>query len=109
MWVKSLNGSNGSGVECRRDDEAAEARNHQRVAVGRRARDRFLADDAAGAGPILDHERLAQGGTELVRHDAGEQVGGAGGRERYHDLHRPGRPGRGLRKRGHQSQQAKQG
>jgi hypothetical protein len=78
--------------EHRIDDEAAEARQHEGVAIGRRARDLLLTDDAAGAGPVLDHERLPERRAELLRHDSRQQIGGTGGRERHHDLDRPHRP-----------------
>ena len=43
-------------VDRLRSDRGGEPR----VAVGRRLRDRVRADDAAAAGPVLDHERLAE-------------------------------------------------
>jgi hypothetical protein len=60
----------------------------QRVAVGRPLGDELGADIAAGAGPVLDHEGLAQNFSHLRRHDAADNVGRAAGGERNDHLHR---------------------
>ena len=61
----------------------------ERVAVGGGVRDRFGAEIAAGAGAVLDHELLAEPLTKLLRHDAGDNVGAAAGRERHDQMDRP--------------------
>ena len=53
-----------------------------RVAVGRRLRDRVEADRAAGAGPVLDDDRLAEQLGERRRDQARVQVDGAARGER---------------------------
>ena len=47
-----------------------------------------------GAGLVLDHDRLAPFGLQLVGHQAGGDVGGAAGSEGQDEFHRPLRPGR---------------
>ena len=97
MWVKSLIGSKlaflfiAGASTC--DGMPG---NLQRVAVGRRARDGFGADQAAAAGAVLDEELLAEGLAELVGEHAAEQIVGAAGRIGDDDAHRLVRPfGRG--------------
>ena len=58
----------------------------QRVAVRRRAHDRFGGDIAAGARPVVDHDRLAQPLRQPLSDHAGNDVRRAARR-------RPGRPG----------------
>jgi hypothetical protein len=69
-------------------------REQQGVAVGRRLGHRVHPERQARAGLVLDHERLAQPGAELVAHHAGHHVGAAARRGRIDDLHRPRGPGR---------------
>jgi hypothetical protein len=63
-------------------------RHQQMVAVGRRLCDVGGAGVAAGAGPVLHHELLAQQLAHLGAHDACYDVGWAAGRERHHHPHR---------------------
>ena len=53
-----------------------------RVAVGRSLRDHAIGDDAVGAGPVLDHHRLAELCWSVDRQRAAEHVGGNAGRMR---------------------------
>ena len=75
----------------RRVDFVGGGRPQQGVAVGRRARDRLGRDSGAGAGPVLDHKRLA----ELLRHEltdeAAHNVGGPARRKADDDFDGPGR------------------
>ena len=61
----------------------------QRVAVGRRLGDRPCGQHAAGARPVLQHQRLLQ----IVAHGAGDDAHGdvrrRAGTDREHDLDRP--------------------
>ena len=66
------------------------------VAVGRGADDLGRGDVAAGAGFVVDDDRLPQRLGELLRHDARHHVGAAAGREAHDDADRLGGPGRGL-------------
>ena len=61
--------------------EDAVVAHQQRVAVGRRARDLLGGDVAAGAGPVLDDERLVQDFVEPLADDARQHVARAAGRE----------------------------
>ena len=65
----------------------------QRVAVGRRTRDRLGAQDRAGARTVLDHERLLERFGQVLAELAGKDIGRAAGRERHDDLDRPCRIG----------------
>ena len=62
------------------------------VAVGFGPRHRGGADNAAGAGPVLDDERLAELLLDLIEHDARNDVVGAAGGERADDQDRARRP-----------------
>ena len=74
------------------------------VAVGIGLRGHRLADGAAGAATVFDHELLAEHFAELGEDDARRGVGAARRRIRHHHAHRPVRPG-GLRARcAHQRQ-----
>jgi hypothetical protein len=100
IGAKSLDGIVGDlGEQAGVHDEAG-ADDDQRVAIRRRGGDLARACVAAGAGPVLDIELLAEVGGQLVGDDAGNDVGGACGRERHHDLHRPIRIGLGQRAAG---------
>ena len=63
----------------------------QRVAVGIRPRHRFGADDAAGPGPVVDDELLAQRFGQLAGDEPPDDVVRRPGRERNHPAHRPAR------------------
>ena len=79
--------------ECRGDDE-------QRITVRRRFRDEIGADDAVGAGAVVDHALLAETFGEFLTHETAEDVVAAAGRKRHDDAHRPRRKtscGLGLR------------
>ena len=69
------------------------------VAVGRRARDHLAGDIAAGAGAVLDHDRLAERLLEPLAEDARHHVARAAGREAEHERDRPRRIGLRLRRR----------
>ena len=60
----------------------------QRVAVRRRLRDELRADAAAGAGAVLDDERLAELRAHAVGENPRDAVDAAAGRERNDDAHR---------------------
>ena len=81
------------------DDEAADAGNHQVVAVRRRLRGRFGGDQAGAARPVLHHDVLADRVGKLLRHQTAEDIGGATGRERRQHAHRPCGPILGARRR----------
>jgi hypothetical protein len=67
------------------------------VAVGLGLGDRVGRDIAAGAGLVLDDELLTEFFRQFCRDHPRQDVGGAAGRERHHEFHRPGRPVRGER------------
>ena len=58
------------GVERGIDRHRAGIAEHQHVAVGRGLRHQVGGDDAARAGHVLDHERLAEGGWRTCRPEA---------------------------------------
>ena len=64
------------------DREHRARRHHDRVAVGRRMRDRGCRRHAAAARPVLHDERLAQALLEPLAQDASEQAGDAARRKR---------------------------
>ncbi len=66
----------------------ADVADHQRVAVGRRARRGHRGDGAAGAAGVLDDERLVERARKLVGHGAADEVEPAARLCRHHDLHR---------------------
>ena len=68
----------------------------QRVAVGGGLGNDVGANVAACTGTVVHDKRLAKSLGQLIGHHAGQDVGGAAGREGHHDLHRFGGPG-GLR------------
>ena len=63
------------GVEERIGGEDAGRRHQQRVAVGRGLGDRTRAGVAAGAGAVLDHDRLAERFRHLVADRARQHIG----------------------------------
>ena len=75
----------------RRVDFVGGGRPQQGVAVGRRARDRLGRDSGPGAGPVLDHKRLAEFLRQKFTDQARDNVSGAAGRKADNDLDRPGR------------------
>ena len=75
-------------IQARVHDEAR-ADHHEGVAVGRNAGDLAGGGVAAGAGDILDKELLAEAVGKVLRDDAGDDVGGASGRETDHHAHGP--------------------
>src|SRR4029079_18063986 len=86
----------GVPVHCRRQDVRRHARDHQRAAIRRRARDRLGTDQAAAAGAVLDEELLAECLVELFGEHPAEQIVGAAGGIRHDHAHRLVRPfGRG--------------
>jgi len=66
----------------------------ERIAVGRRPRDRLGTHDARRPGAILDHDALAEPLGEIRREQTGGGVGRSAGRERHHQLDGPLRIGR---------------
>ena len=77
-------------VERRSDRERAGVAKQQRVAVGIAFRDRLGADGAAGAGPVVDHDLLAEQFAHLVGNAAADDRGAAAGRERNDQRDRAG-------------------
>jgi hypothetical protein len=67
------------------------------IAVGRGAGGHLRPDDAVGAGPAVDDDRLAQDLRELVARHARERVGGAAGGIRHDLADRAARIGLGNR------------
>ena len=59
---------------------------HQRIAIRRRVDDLLDRDGAAGAGAVVDDDGLACGPRDAIEHDAGDDIGHAGRRERNHHL-----------------------
>ena len=76
------------------------------IAVRRSLCDDIRADDAAAAGAVLDHERLAELLLQLMTQCAGEDVGRAGGRRGRKHPHQACRP-RPLRAGGSHQQHAR--
>src|SRR5262245_51661809 len=81
------------------------------VAVGRRSRDRLRADVAAGAGLVVDDERLFKRVAQRLREEAGVKIGSPAGRRGHDEPHRfcgPGVLRRGLTRdhRKHESHRA---
>jgi hypothetical protein len=77
----------GAGVEMRHQRMARDIAQQHRVAVRRRLRDIVGGDRAAGAGPVLDHEGLAEGLAELGGETPRDIVLRAARRERADDAH----------------------
>src|SRR5258706_13751931 len=66
-------------------------RDHERVTVGLRFGDDFVADGRSCPGPVLDHHLLAPFARELLAEDARERVRRAAGRPRYDHAYHFGR------------------
>ena len=64
----------------------ADIANHQRIAIGRRARDHLRGNDAAPATLVVDNEGLAQHLGETVANGAGNQIDAAARRHGRDDL-----------------------
>jgi hypothetical protein len=71
------------------DGDLAGRRQQQRVAVRLRAHGHFRPPHAACPRRVLDDERLAEGGLQLVAEDASDGVDAAAGRERHDQLDGP--------------------
>ena len=83
----------------RTDRELAHDADADGVAVGRRLRDGFQRDEAAGAGLVVDDDGVAVLALDGVGRDAGGDVGGAARRIADQDLDRlPGHPLRPCRR-----------
>ena len=82
-------------------------RHEERVAVGRRTRDKLGADHGAGAGLVLDDDRLTQFDLQPRRDDAGGDVDISAGCEGRDDLHRFGRPVLRVGRKGQERETAK--
>ena len=75
--------------QVRRDHMRSDARDDERVAVGRRLRHEVRADHAAGAAAVLDDEAFLQLIGELRADQPAERVGAAAGAEGHDDLDGP--------------------
>ena len=64
-------------------------RDEQCVAIRRRLRDEPAADAAAGAGAILDDDRLTQWPANLLGNQPRDEIGRAARADRNDDLDRP--------------------
>ncbi len=73
----------------RRQRQRADRRHAQRVAVGRRLRGEVHADGQRAAGPVVDHDLLADGVAERSGEQARQRVGGAAGGLRHDEVDRP--------------------
>ena len=71
-------------------DRGGEQRQQQRVAVGRGARDHLGAEIAAGPGPVLDDELLAEYVAHALSDHPRQDVGRAAGCKSDHHPDRPG-------------------
>src|SRR5262245_59244809 len=65
----------------------------ERIAVRRRAHDRFGGEIGSGTWAVLDNKLLAEPLREPLTYQAGEDVSRACGRKSDHDAHRPRRIG----------------
>ncbi|MCY1299984.1 hypothetical protein D9M70_495390 [compost metagenome] len=72
----------------RRDHVEARVLQHQRVAVRLGARHQLRGDAAVAAGPVVDHDRLAECPGQRLRNHPGRDVGGAACRGGYHQRDR---------------------
>jgi hypothetical protein len=75
------------GVQSR-VDHVRGAHREERVAVRGRRRDDLRADEATGAGLVLDHHRLAEVLGHLLADGAGERIAGSRGGQRDDELDR---------------------
>jgi len=76
-------------VERDVDRECRAGAEHDRVAVGRRLGDRVRPDHRAGAGPVLDHDRLAETLRQPRRQRARQHIEPAAGGVGNHQRDRP--------------------
>jgi hypothetical protein len=81
------------------DHDVAGIGDAERVAVGRRLRDRVHRDVAAGARLVVDHHGLAAARRQEGAENARAQIGDAARRGRHDDVDRLGRIGLGVRRR----------
>ena len=99
----------GHRLEQRLADRGAVAGQRQRVAVRRGGGAGLGGDDAAGAGPVVDHELLAEALLQLLGHQARGDVGDAARPVGHDDADRTvGIPGLRLRRNGRGHRQEKQ-
>ena len=80
------------GEQQRVDHQRPDDADAQRVPVGRRLGRRRSTGVAAGARPVLHHERRAEPLLQALGHDPGQAVGRRAGDERHDDGDRPRRP-----------------
>ena len=80
------------GIEAHGECVGAERRDSDGVTVRRRARDGVRPDGAARAGTVVDDDLLAEPHPELLRDDAGGDIGRTAGRERHDHADRLVRP-----------------
>ena len=73
-------------VERRIHRHGPAGRHHDGVAIGRALRDLDRGCHRAGAGAVLDHERLAEAVGELLADQSPEDVGAAAGGERHDEI-----------------------
>ena len=90
----------GQRVDRAVGDKGAPVAAHDRVAVGRGARDPPEPDCAAGPAQVLDHNRLAENGMQPFGEHARQHIGCPARRERDHDRDRPRRIGLRMRSAG---------
>ena len=69
--------------QMRIDSEQVVGADQQAVAIRRGTRDQLADDIAAGAGLVLDHDRLAEPIGQRLRYQPRDDVGGAARRERH--------------------------
>jgi hypothetical protein len=67
-------------------DDVGRAHHQDGVAVGRRGRDELGADETAGTGLVVHHDRLSEDLRHLLTHRASERVAGAADGERHDQL-----------------------
>ena len=85
------------------------ARHHERIAVGRRFGRKLGRNRPAGAGPILDDDRLSERNVQFLADDARGDIGAAAGRRGDYHADRLDRILRGnLRRRGKRNEQSEQ-
>ena len=82
--VKSLHRVEGQRREQERVDDVLHGRDDERVAILRRLGDELGPDIAAGTGPIVHDDLLAEPLRKLLRDEARDDVRRAAGRLRHH-------------------------
>ena len=83
-----------AGLQHRRISERPVGAQQQRIAIGRRLRDRIGADHAARPGAVFHNDRLAQERRHAFANHARLKIRRSAGRERHDDADGPIREGR---------------